>query len=184
MTKYSNDFKVKIISEYLVGAGSTFLHHKYHIPGHDTVLKWMHQYQSNGSVGFKNREKRSEYASNFKLEVLKWMKENHSSLNETANHFNISTSSTIYQWDRRFQARGLDGLRTKRGRPPMGKRKKSDPTNQVKRNKKVEEPFESDQQRLKDLEKENKLLRIENEYLKKLEALVRQREQHERNKRK
>jgi Transposase and inactivated derivatives len=182
MTKYSNDFKVKIISEYLVGAGSTFLHHKYHIPGHDTVLKWVHQYQSNGSVGFKNRERWLEYTSNFKLEALEWMKENHSSLNETANHFNISTSSTIYQWDRRFEARGLDGLRTKRGRPPMGKKKNLDRT--AKKNGKLKRALQSDQERIKDLEKENKLLHIDNEYLKKLDALVRQREQHERNKRK
>ncbi|MFD2692745.1 helix-turn-helix domain-containing protein, partial [Sporolactobacillus shoreicorticis] len=27
--------------------------------------------------------------------------------------------STIYQWNRRFESVGVDGLKTKRGRPPM-----------------------------------------------------------------
>jgi transposase-like protein len=182
MTKYSIEFKMKVISEYLKGMGSTSLCQMYHIPSDQTLLNWVHRYQTKGIAGIKNCDKRPEYTCNFKLKVLKWMKENHLSLENTALHFNISTPSTIYQWDRRFETMGVDGLKTKRGRPSMGKQKKIDETNPIKRNEKKSP--QSDKQRLKDLELENELLHIENEYLKKLDALVRQREQHERNKRK
>ncbi|MCI1880910.1 MAG: helix-turn-helix domain-containing protein [Sporolactobacillus sp.] len=182
MTKYSNAFKIKVIGEYLAGVGSTSLHQKYHIPGRNAVLNWVHQYQVNGFDGFKNRDHRQEYTCNFKLKVLKWMKENHSTLEHTTLHFKMSSPSTIYQWDRRFEAMGVDGLKVKRGRPPMGKRKH--PNHTVKKNNEPKSALQSDRERIKALELENELLQIENEYLKKLDALVRQREQRERNKRK
>ncbi|MCQ2009462.1 helix-turn-helix domain-containing protein [Sporolactobacillus sp. STSJ-5] len=110
------------------------------------------------------------------------MKENHSSLEQTALHFKMSSPSTIYQWERRFEAMGVDGLKTKRGRPPMGKHEHIKRT--AKKNDTLNRADQPEQNRIKDLELENELLRIENEYLKKLDALVRQREQRERNKRK
>ncbi|MFT8311003.1 MAG: hypothetical protein ABF629_07550 [Sporolactobacillus sp.] len=42
MTKYSNEFKINVIGEYLAGIGSTSLHQKYHIPGQHAVLNWVH----------------------------------------------------------------------------------------------------------------------------------------------
>lgn len=182
MTKYSNDFKMKVISEYLMGMGSISLCRKYQIRSHQTLLNWVHRYQTNGSAGIKNLDERPEYTCNFKLNVLKWMKENHSSLERAALHFKISSPSTIYQWDRRFESMGVDGLKTKRGRPPMGKHEHTKRI--AKKNDKSKNVDQPEQERIKDLELENELLRIENEYLKKLDALVRQREQRERNKRK
>jgi len=182
MTKYSNEFKINVIGEYLAGIGSTSLHQKYHIPGQHAVLNWVHQYQINGFAGLKNRDHWQEYTCTFKLNVLKWMKENHSSLEQTALHFKMSSPSTIYQWERRFEAMGVDGLKTKRGRPPMGKHEHIKRT--AKKNDTLNRADQPEQNRIKDLELENELLRIENEYLKKLDALVRQREQRERNKRK
>lgn len=64
----------------------------------------------------------------------------------------------------------------------MGKHKHLDRT--ARNNDKAKNPLQSNAQRLKDLELENELIRIENEYLKKLDALVHQRAQRERNKRK
>nr|WP_290443637.1 helix-turn-helix domain-containing protein [Sporolactobacillus kofuensis] len=171
---------MKVVSEYLKGVGSASLCHKYQIPFHQMILKWVHRYQENGIAGIKNLKQQPAYTCSFKLKVLKWMKENHSSLERAALHFKISSPSTIYQWDRRFESMGVDGLKTKRGRPPMGKNTKRE----AKKNDKLKNAYHPEQKRLKDLEKENELLRIEIEYLKKLDTLVRQREQHERNKRK
>ncbi|RYL93965.1 helix-turn-helix domain-containing protein [Sporolactobacillus sp. THM19-2] len=166
MTKYSIDFKVKVIGEYFERMGCTSLCHKYHIPSDKNFLSWVHRYQTNGLAGIKSCDQRPEYTCNFKLKVLNWMKENHSSsLESTALHFNISSPSTIYQWDRRFETMGVDGLKNKRGRPPMGKHKNLDST--ASRNDKAKNPLQSDAQRFKNLELENELLRIENEYLKK-----------------
>jgi transposase-like protein len=182
MTKYSTDFKTKVVSEYLKGMGSPSLCRKYHIPSKKNILNWVHRYQTNGIAGIKNLNQRPAYSCSFKLKVLKWMKENHSSLERTALHFNISSPSTIYQWNRRFETMGVDGLKTKRGRPPMGKHENKKHT--AIKNDKSKNAYQPEQERIKDLELENELLRIENEYLKKLDALVRQREQRERNKRK
>ncbi|RYL87058.1 transposase [Sporolactobacillus sp. THM7-4] len=182
MTKYSTDFKIKVVSEYLKGMGSASLCHKYQIPFHQMILKWVHRYQEHGIAGIKNLKQRPAYTCNFKLNVLKWMKENHSSLERAALHFKISSPSTIYQWDRRFESMGVDGLKTKRGRPPMGKHENT--KHEAKKNDKLKNVDQSEQERLKDLEKENELLRIEIEYLKKWDTLVRQREQHGRSKRK
>lgn len=182
MTEYSTDFKVKVVSDYLKGVGSPSLGRKYHIPSKRNILNWVHRYQTNGIAGIKNLNQRPAYSCSFKLKVLKWMKENHSSLERTALHFKIASPSTIYQWDRRFETMGVDGLKTKRGRTAMGKHENKKRT--AIKNDKSKKVDQTEQERIKDLEKENELLRIEIEYLKKLDTLVRQREQHERNKRK
>ncbi|MCO7128389.1 helix-turn-helix domain-containing protein, partial [Sporolactobacillus shoreicorticis] len=182
MTKYSTDFKMKVVSDYLKGMGSPSLCRKYHIPSKKSILNWVHGYQTNGIAGIKNLNQWPAYSCSFKLNVLKWMKENHSTLERAALYFKISSPSTIYQWDRRFESVGVDGLKTKRGRPPMGKQEHIKRT--TTKNDKLKKVAQPEQKRLKDLEKENELLRIEIEYLKKLDTLVRQREQRERNKRK
>lgn len=46
MTGYSMNFKMKIITEYLGGTGSTSLCYKYHIPSKKTALNWVHHYQT------------------------------------------------------------------------------------------------------------------------------------------
>jgi hypothetical protein len=73
MTKYSIDFKMKVISEYLKGMRSTSLFQMYHIPSGHTLLNWVHRYQTSSIAGIKNHDKRPEYNTcSFKLNVLKW----------------------------------------------------------------------------------------------------------------
>lgn len=159
MTKYSIDFKIKVINEYFRGMGSTSLCHKYHIPSKKTVLNWVHHYQTNGLSGIKNHDQRAEcFTLHFKLKVLKWMEENHSSLEITACHFTIYSPSTIYQWNQRYRSKGVDGLISKRGRPPMGKHKKTDEKIQKNSIKVNQNQLQTDAERLKELEKENELL--------------------------
>ncbi|MCM3571543.1 helix-turn-helix domain-containing protein, partial [Neobacillus mesonae] len=45
------------------------------------------------------------------------MKSNKASLAETALHFNISTDSTIWTWERKFEEQGVEALFKRRGRP-------------------------------------------------------------------
>ena len=100
------------------------------------------------------------------------MREHRLGYRETARKYNLgksgSTVTTIQRWERIFLEEGAEGLMkerrgracaasgTRKGRPP-----KLDP--------KVEE----------DLIAENQRLRMEIEYLKKLDALVREREERE-----
>ena len=121
-----------------------------------------------GKTGRKNKS----YSAEFKIGVIMDMREHRLGYRETARKYNLgksgSTVTTIQRWERIFLEEGADGLMkerrgracaasgTKKGRPP-----KLDP--------KVEE----------DLIAENQRLRMEIEYLKKLDALVREREERE-----
>ncbi|MCM3571511.1 hypothetical protein M3183_26490, partial [Neobacillus mesonae] len=81
--------------------------------------------------------------------------------------------STIWTWERKFEEQGVEALFKRRGRPKqMTAKNKSN-------KKKVEESSE-----LEKVQRENRMLRIENEYLKKLRALMQEPENIDKSKRK
>jgi transposase len=101
------------------------------------------------------------------------MRINRASLSETALHFNISAVSTIWTWERTVEEKGVAALFNRRGRPKVmtamndqNKGKNEDPSELVK------------------LQHENQMLRIENEYLKKLRALIQEPADTDKSKRK
>jgi transposase-like protein len=98
-----------------------------------------------------------------KLQVLEYMKEKNLSCVEAGIHFGISGSSTVWQWKQRYLEKGIMGLEDKKkGRKPRTRKPKPPKT------------------REEELLEENLYLRAENEYLKKLNALVAEREKRER----
>ena len=118
------------------------------------------------------------YSSEFKISVIMDMREHHLGYRETVRkYWNITRGQdlnhvkTIQRWERIFLEEGAEGLmKERRGRAckASGTRKGRPP----KLNKKVEE----------DLIAENQRLRMEIEYLKKLDALVQKRLQEEKKK--
>lgn len=126
-----------------------------------------------GKTGRKNKT----YSTEFKVNVIMDMREHHMGYRETARKYSLvrqseaSAASMVQRWERIFMEEGAEGLmKERRGRTckASGTRKGRPP----KLDKKVEE----------DLIAENQRLRMEIEYLKKLDALVRKREQEERKK--
>ena len=117
------------------------------------------------------------YSAEFKVSVIMDMRKHHLGYCETARKYDLGDPKlggvvhTLQRWERIYLEEGAEGLMkerqgrackaggTRKGRPP-------------KLDKKVEE----------DLIAENQRLRMEIEYLKKLDALVRKREQEERKK--
>jgi hypothetical protein len=111
-------------------------------------------YREHGPAAFV-REHRT-YTREQKLEVLNYMHSHHLSCQETGIKLGISGSATVWEWERRYVENGISGLEPKKkGRRPKGQKPKPPLT-----------PLEQ--------------LLAENEYLKKLNALVAEREAREK----
>ena len=123
--------------------------------------------------------KNKVYSAEFKIGVIIDMRKHHLSYHETARKYwnTISRSeefnyiNTVKRWERIYIEEGVEGLmKERRGKsiPSEGKKRGRPP----KLDKKVEGDFIAENQRL----------RMEIEYLKKLDALVQKRLQEEKKK--
>ena len=119
-----------------------------------------------------------KYSPEFKLSVILDMRESYLGYRETVRKFwNTQNRKeedlyvfTVKRWERKYLEEGYEGLmKDNRGRPSLEGKKRGRPP---KLDKKVEE----------DLIAENQRLRMENEYLKKLNALVQERIERENGK--
>ena len=166
--KYSNEFKLKVVEDYLSGksGGIRLLQHKYGVP-HSMIERWIRLYELHGVEGLCNSS--GTYSGEFKIHVIEYMHANGLSLTEAANIFCIPSRTTVAKWERIYYEEGPDALlEERRGRKDMGKKKSSKPKKNVNENE--------------DLLAEVQRLRMENEYLKKLNALVLEREKSEQKK--
>jgi len=163
MVKFNLDLKIKVVTEYFSGYGSTTLAKKYGIANKSLILNWVHSFDLRGIKGLKPRRMNLNYSSQFKVQVLNWKNQNEASLPATALHFNLSSPSTIWQWQRKFDEMGIVGLERLRGNPKMVNHKKQSKSKTDKKDTNEE---------IKRLKQENLMLKIQNEYLKKVEALA------------
>ena len=170
MSKYSHQFKVKIVEEYLNGTlGYRLLAEKYSIPSKSIIEKWVNQYQINGKKGLQTPKTKNKYPLPFKLDVLRFKQDTGASYKATANAFGIAEPSIIANWKRAYLKEGNPGLNRRIGRP--AKMPKSNPnqdkSKQSKNNQQENEAIDE----IEALKKENEYLKIELAYLKKLKAL-------------
>ncbi|TSI07324.1 helix-turn-helix domain-containing protein [Lysinibacillus sp. BW-2-10] len=161
MAKYSDEFKLKIVTEYLNGKlGFKRLAEKYNIPNCSVIPGWVRAYKEFGIEGIRRKTKKAVYSVQFKLTVLNFMKQTGASYQDTAIEFNLNNQSMIMNWNRKLLEKGVEGLEDKsKGRPPMSKKSKLTTTN-----------HNNIQSREDQLARENELLRLEIAYLKKLNA--------------
>ena len=132
-----------------------------------TILRWVHLYEIHGEKGLTGGT--GSYSGEFKVHVVEYMHKNHMSVVGTANYFCIPSESTVAKWERIYYEEGRDALlQERRGRKRMDKKKPVKPKRDLNQNE--------------DLLAEVQRLRAENEYLKKLNALVQERERSEQKK--
>lgn len=157
--KYPIEMKLEIVNQVIKENQTVpYLSQKYQIHK-DSIYKWVEQYRRFGLDGLERKPRR--YTAEFKYEVIQDMRENHLSLKATARKYNIGMITSIQQWERIYLTSGMDGLREER----RGKASTASGTNKGRKPvfKKEEE---------EDLLAEVHRLRMENEYLKKLNTLV------------
>jgi len=165
--KYSNEFKFQIVQEYLKGKNGGFrvLAAKYGID-YSQIRKWVNLYRE-GGIEFLAKTTRT-YSGDFKVYVVEYMHQHSMSMKQAAAHFGIQSDGTVNKWERIYYEEGIEALyEERRGRS----RNMSD--------KKQGRPPKKDVNENEDLLKEVQRLRMENEYLKKLIALVQERERSE-----
>ena len=135
MAKYSEEFKIKLVTEYLNGnLGYKSLAKKYNMPSETPLKNWVRAYKTHGMEGLKRRKRKEAYSVQFKLDTIQFMKETGASYLETAVQFNLNNPSLINRWMKEFNEQGVEGLKPKpKGRPSMSKKQ---PINKRKRKKK------------------------------------------------
>lgn len=157
MAKYSSEFKLQVVQEYLDGPlGYKLLAKKYSMPSPSPIERWVNAFRAFGLDGLERKRKKTVYSVQFKMDALHFMRQTGSSYAETALAFGMNNPALLANWVRAFQEDGIEGLKPKpKGRPSMSKKNNKQPKKTSTR---------------EELERENELLRLENAYLKKLRA--------------
>ena len=167
--KHSASFRLQIIKDNQQGDSIRYLSEKWNIST-SLIRNWIDHYGSNGAKGLLPRN-RVYHTKEFKLNVVKVYKDKELSLRDCCLQFNIPAQSTLSSWVSKYEQLGIEGLREQKGRPAI--MKKDNPA------AKKTAPLT----RLEELEKENLYLRAENDFLKKLDALTREKQTQQSKKR-
>ena len=168
MSKYSNEFKLEVVKYYFENYGGyEITANHFNISSATSVKEWVRKYKENGSYGLLKNLK-SSYSGDFKQNVIKYMHDNHLSATETAIKFNLANHVIVQKWERIYYEEGPQALYEEH----RGRKKNMSSKPKKKLSKEVKE----------DLIAENQRLRMENEYLKKLNALVQERIKRENKK--
>ena len=76
MGKYTEEFKLKVVKEYLEGPlGSVSLAKKHGIPNHSQIQRWVRAYEAFGEDGLRRKQSKQVIPVQFKIDVLHFMKQ-------------------------------------------------------------------------------------------------------------
>ncbi|WP_211468419.1 helix-turn-helix domain-containing protein, partial [Collimonas silvisoli] len=116
MAKYTKQFKLEVVQQYMAGAVGFKSVGKQRGLDYAMVKRWVSLYQSHGEAGLE--KKFSHYSAAQKLSVLQYMWDNELSYGRTAAAFNIRSPGSIPEWERCYHSGGIDALMPRqRGRP-------------------------------------------------------------------
>ena len=163
--KYALEFKLKCIELYKKtksincpdGLNEDNLRHY--------VYRWVKQYDNFGIDGLIHQNKNKKWTPEERFELVAKVFAGHS-LTSVSREVNINPGQ-LFQWVKRYREKGVDGLELQAGRKPKV-------ANMPKKKKIRLAPSEKEELEL--LRARNEYLEAENIYLKKLDALVSERE--------
>lgn len=165
MAKYSFEFKMMVVNEYLNGQGGyTYLGDKYGI-NRCIIKRWIHNYNQFGEEGIMRSRQRKFYPFEFKTHVVELYMTSELSYQELALQVGMTNPALITRWVQDYRAAGPEALKPRK----KGRRRTMDKEKVIREI----EDSDSDEQKelLKQLQEENLKLRIENAYLKELRRL-------------
>lgn len=161
MSKYTLEFKLAVVQHYQLGTeGHKSTAKRFGIDA-GAVRKWTAAHQLHGMEGLTTRSGR--YSAEFKESVILHRQHHHLSVRETAAHFNIPAFTSILTWEQAYNAGGINAL---------SQDKRKQPKAMLKPPKPQPPPQPIDEMSKEELLTELQYLRMENDYLKKLEALI------------
>ena len=162
MSKYSYEEKLEAVLRVIEEGMSHRASAKVLGVAKSQVQRWVKRYETYGPEGLSLHN--GTYTGEFKQHVIEYMHSEHLSANQTAVIFKMPTNVQVLNWERIYYEEGPEALYIdRRGRKPKMTKGTSPKKKQLRPG--VEE----------DLIKEVQRLRMENEYLKKLNALVQER---------
>ena len=163
---YSDSLKFNAVKDYLAGKGSLRnICWIYEISSPRVLRDWIKKYNGHKTFKYHNKQgdrimtngRKTTYEE--RIEIVAFCISNNDDYQATADKFKVSYQQ-VYTWVRKYKANGYEDLMDRRG-----KRKEAD------------ELTESDKlsSQLKLIEAENRRLKMENDFLKKLKEVERRR---------
>src|SRR5699024_5565175 len=111
MAKYSYEFKLMIVKEYLEDfLGYGLVANKHRIPSQSPIERWVRAYKEFGEDGLRRKHSKQVYPVQFKSDVLVFMQQTGASYQDTAIAFKMNNTSVIANWYRLFMNEGIEGL--------------------------------------------------------------------------
>lgn len=170
MSKYTFEFKKKVVLEYLNrGIGYILLAKKHGIKSEANIKVWVSKYKKYGDEALLRSRKNKEYSFEKKIFVVELYLTSELSYNDIALQEGINNPALICNWVNRFRVAGPDALRErKKGRKiSMAKstKKLSKKTTSQTTNDNISKEY------VKELEDQLLHLRIENAFLKEARRL-------------
>ncbi|MFM1581897.1 transposase [Helcococcus bovis] len=176
MAKYSTEFKMKVVKEYLRSNISyKSLSEKYKFSHQEIVKIWVNAYKSQVYEGLKVKRKNTQYTLEFKLNVVNLYLRGEMSYQSLANELKINNPSMITRWVNDFREKGIEGLKAKkRGRPSkMQKSQKKSKDTKIESSAQLTNEEDNSlneaqlKEKIKKLEEKNYWLQLENDAIKK-----------------
>ncbi|ARU93571.1 transposase [Tatumella citrea] len=161
MSKYSLSFKLEVVQHYLSGLEGQKATAKRFGIDNSAVRKWTALWQLHGEAGLTMRC--FTYSPAFKESVILSMREHRLSVREVCAKFAIPAFSSVCLWERLYDEGGIEALKVNRGR------KKTMPDTPEKKAVNLSQTTLNTDER-----EELEQLRVEVAYLKKLQALLRE----------
>lgn len=156
MAKYDEQFKLKVAQEYLTSTGSgRSVAARYQL-GQSVVRRWAENYREHGIAGL--RRQSGSYSASFKHAVLQKIQREGLSDSQAAVLVGIRNAGHIATWRAQYDSGGIEALARKRRGASMP-------------HKYAPEPVSKDMTK-EELLAELAYLRAENDYLKKMKALI------------